>query len=163
MRGVDAIRSALQSTQHLVTWFLGDLDDADLLVHPVPGANHIAWQIGHLIVSERMLTKDLPDVAYPELPAGFVEQHKNNSPGREGTAGFGTKASYIDLFKKTRQATIAALDKLSDADLDRPTQGGMAQHAPTLGAVFLLVSNHSLMHAGQFSVVRRKLGKPVLF
>jgi hypothetical protein len=27
----------------------------------------------------------------------------------------------------------------------------------------MLISNHSLMHTGQFSVVRRKLGKPVLF
>ena len=39
----------------------------------------------------------------------------------------------------------------------------MAQFAPTLGSLFLLVSNHALMHGGQFSVVRRKLGKPVLF
>jgi hypothetical protein len=26
-----------------------------------------------------------------------------------------------------------------------------------------LASNHTLMHAGQFSVIRRRLGKPVLF
>jgi len=25
------------------------------------------------------------------------------------------------------------------------------------------ILNHTLLHAGQFSVVRRKLGKPVLF
>ena len=62
-----------------------------------------------------------------------------------------------------RKATIAALSKLSDADLDRPTTGPMAQFAPTLGQLFLAASNHTLMHAGQFTVVRRKLGKPVLF
>jgi hypothetical protein len=39
----------------------------------------------------------------------------------------------------------------------------MAQFAPTLGALFILISNHVLMHTGQFTVVRRKLGKPVLF
>jgi len=39
----------------------------------------------------------------------------------------------------------------------------MAKIAPTLGALILLQSNHTLMHAGQFTVVRRKLGKPVLF
>ena len=163
MHGVDVIRSALRSTQHLVTWFLGDLDDADLLVAPVAGANHIAWQVGHLLVAERyMISTELPDAAYPELPAGFNEQHKNDSPGREGTTGFASKATYLDLLKGTREATIAALDKLTDADLDRPTKGKMAPFAPTLGAIFLLASNHSLMHAGQFSVVRRKLGKPVL-
>ena len=49
------------------------------------------------------------------------------------------------------------------ADLDKPTPGEMAKYAPTVGALFLLTSNHVMMHAGQFTVVRRKLGKPVLF
>jgi hypothetical protein len=39
----------------------------------------------------------------------------------------------------------------------------MAKHAPTLGDIFLLLATHTMMHAGQFTVVRRKLGKPVLF
>jgi hypothetical protein len=38
----------------------------------------------------------------------------------------------------------------------------MARIAPTVGALFLLGANHELMHAGQFVVVRRKLGKPIL-
>ena len=67
------------------------------------------------------------------------------------------------LFDKVRSATSAALAKLSDADLDRPTTGQMAGFAPRLGDFFMLVANHTMMHAGQFSVVRRKLGKPVLF
>ncbi len=164
MRGVDAVRTALQSTQQLVTWYLSDLSDADLVVRPVPGANHIAWQMGHLIAAEpRLIRSTLPDAAYPDLPAGFAEKHGKETASKEAPADFSTRAEYIDLFTKTRQATIAALDKLSDADLDRPTQGSMAPFAPTLGALFVLVANHALMHGGQFSVVRRKLGKPVLF
>jgi hypothetical protein len=164
MHGVDAIRTALLSTQHLLTWFLSDLEDADLLVRPAAGANHIAWQVGHLILSESgMIQKELPDAAYPELPAGFAEQHGKTTQAQDPPAGFAAKAVYLDLIDKTRKATVAALSKLSDADLDRPTTGRMAPFAPTLGAIFLLVSNHALMHAGQFSVVRRKLGKPVLF
>jgi hypothetical protein len=164
MRGVDAIRTALQSTQHLLTWFLEDLGDADLLVRPVAGANHIAWQVGHLIAAERnMVRQQLPGAAYPELPAGFAEQHSAPMAAQDPPAGFATKARYVELFNQVRQATIAELGKLADADLDRPATGRMASFAPTLGAVFLLAANHSLMHAGQFSVVRRKLGKPVLF
>ena len=62
-----------------------------------------------------------------------------------------------------RAATLAAVDNLSDADLDRASTGMMAKFAPTLADLLILVSNHTLMHAGQFTVVRRKLGKPVLF
>jgi uncharacterized damage-inducible protein DinB len=163
MTGKEAIQRALQSTQQLLGMYLGDMSDQDLLVRPVPNANHIGWQIGHLIASEQEMVKILPGARFPELPTGFVEQHKPANAGTEPPKGFATKAQYLDLFNKTRAATLAALDKLTDADLDRPTTGPMAQWAPTLGALLLLTANHTMMHAGQFTVVRRKLGKPVIF
>jgi hypothetical protein len=164
VRGVDAVVQALKSTQHLVTWFLGDLSDADLLVRPVAGANHVAWQMGHLIQSERgLVLAHLPDAKYPDLPAGFTDKHAMECNKKDDAAAFCAKQEYVDQFAATRKATIAAVEALSDADLDRPTKGDMAKFAPTLGALLLLVANHSLMHGGQFSVVRRKLGKPVLF
>jgi hypothetical protein len=164
MKATAAVKIALNSTHDLMNMYLSDLSDADLLVRPVPAANHIAWQIGHLIHSEKQLViQELPDAAYPELPAGFSERHANKNAGAESTQGFATKAEYLDLLKRTHAATLAALDKLSDADLDRPTKGQMAKFAPNLAALFQLLANHTLMHAGQFSVVRRKLGKPVLF
>ena len=51
MNDKNALQLALVSTQGMVPMYLGDLSDADLLVRPVPGANHIAWQIGHVISS----------------------------------------------------------------------------------------------------------------
>jgi uncharacterized damage-inducible protein DinB len=164
MNGVEAIRTALTSTQQITTWFLSDLSDADLLVRPAPGANHIAWQIGHVIVSENgFVRSQFPAVTTTELPAGFEKQHNKETQFTDPPAGFATKAAYVDLFTKVRQATLAGLGTLSDAALDQPTKGSMAKFAPTLGALLLLMANHALMHAGQFSVVRRQLGKPVLF
>jgi hypothetical protein len=164
MTGVDAVRSALLSTQHLITWFLGDLSDADLLVRPTAGANHIAWQMGHFIITEtRMIKHPVFKADYPALPDGFEKQHGKETQASEPPAGFLTRAEYVDLFNRVRQATVAGVGKLSDAELDTPTEGPMASFAPTLGALLLLTANHSLMHGGQFSVVRRKLGKPVLF
>jgi hypothetical protein len=163
MNAKDAILTALNSTQNLLGWYLGDLSDSDLLVRPVPGANHIAWQIGHVIASEQRLAASIPGAAYPELPAGFADQHGPKNSNADGPAGFGTKNQYLDLFNQTRAATVALVGKVSDADLDKPYDGPVSKFAPTLGALLLLVANHTMMHAGQFSVVRRKLGKPVLF
>jgi hypothetical protein len=161
MKAQDAIRNALTSTQGMLAAYLQDLSDADLLVRPVPGANHIAWQLGHLIASEHGMGATIPGAAYPELPAGFAERHNKDAHSRD--TGFAAKAEYLSLFNKVREATIAAVGKLSEADLDKPTSGRVAQIAPTLGSLLLLNANHVMMHAGQFSVVRRKLGKPVLF
>src|SRR5262249_40970452 len=89
MRGSDAVRTALQSTPHLVTWFLGDLSDADLVVRPSPGANHIAWQMGHLIQSERhLIGSNVAASRYPDLPAGFAERHTKDGQARESPADF---------------------------------------------------------------------------
>src|SRR3954451_16976392 len=100
MTGIDAIRTSLRSTQQLVTWFLSDLSDADLLVRPVAGANHIAWQVGHLILSEPMLAKSVPGAAYPEMPANFATSHAQDRSTADGTEGYLTRAEYVDLFTK---------------------------------------------------------------
>jgi hypothetical protein len=164
MNAKAAIKTTLTSTQQLLGWYLGDLSDADLLVRPVPAANHIAWQLGHVIIAEgRLLKEQIPAARFPELPAGFAEQHDKAMAAVEPPRGFATKATYVDLFTRTRAGTLAALESLEDAALDRPTQGQMAPFAPTLGDFFVLLSNHTLMHAGQFTVVRRKLGKPIVF
>jgi hypothetical protein len=162
MRATETVKAALNSTQHMLEWFVSDLSDTDLLVRPVPEANHIAWQLGHLVGAEAFLIQtELPDAKYPELPTGFAEKHSKETAKLD--TGFATKSEYVDLSKKMRAATVALLDNLSDADLDRANKGRFAQFAPRLADLFLLVSNHTLMHAGQFTVVRRKLGKPVLF
>jgi uncharacterized damage-inducible protein DinB len=164
MKATDVIQTALSSTQNILAMYLGDLSDADLLARPVPSANHIAWQLGHLISSEiELVRSQLPKAALPELPAGFAEQHGKDTAKQEPPKGFGTKDQYLGLFNRVREATKATVAKLSDADLDKPSTGQMAEFAPTLGAFLILVANHTMMHAGQFTAIRRKLGKPVLF
>jgi hypothetical protein len=164
MTGKDAIKYALQSTHGMVGMYLSDLSDADLLVRPVPGANHIAWQLGHLIVSEpHLMAAYLPGVKWPPLPAGFAEKHTKETARLDAADQFYKKNEYLSLYGQVREATIGGLEKLADADLDRPTTGDMAKFAPNVGAFFLLNANHTMMHLGQFTALRRKLGKPVLF
>lgn len=164
MNTKEAIRYGLKSTQNMLSMYLSDLSDADLLTRPAPKANHIAWQLGHLISAECGMVKgNLPSAKHPTLPEGFEQQHGKETANSDSTKGFLTKQQYLDLFNKARAATIEALESMSDADLDKPTQGRIASFAPKLGDLFNLQAHHALMHAGQFTVVRRKLDKPVLF
>jgi hypothetical protein len=163
MNARDVIKQSLQSTQTMLQQYLADLSDEDLLVRPVPAANHIAWQLGHLIACEAMLGQVVPGATYPEVPAGLMAQADGKTAKTPPPGGYLKKADYLKWFDKVRAATLANVDRLSDADLDKPTPGDWAQWAPTIGALLVLTSNHTLMHAGQFSVVRRALDKPVLF
>jgi uncharacterized damage-inducible protein DinB len=159
----DAIRQSLRTSQQVLTLLVSDLADADLLLRPVPGANTIAWQLGHLILSEQRFLGSLPGATPPELPAGFADRHTAATSREDPPQNALSKADYLKLYTATREATAAALDRVPEADLDRPSTGPVAAIAPTLGAMFLLMGSHGLLHAGQFSVVRRKLGKPNLF
>ncbi len=162
MNAKDAILNQLRSSEGLLINLLQDLSDADLLVRPVPGANHIAWQLGHLIGADAGIQKALGARPY-ELPAGFAEQHDKSTAQVDPPKGFSTKAVYLDLLHKVRARTIERVAEMSEADFDKPNEGKMAQWAPNQGALALLAASHWVMHLGQITVVRRKLGKPVLF
>jgi hypothetical protein len=163
MTSRDAIRTALTQSEKFLADLLGDFTDAEMFVRPVPGANHAAWQVGNVIAGDLyLLQEELPEAKFPQLPDGFMEQHGSKGTKLDGPDGFHTRDEYLTLLHAVRAATIAAADKLTDADLDRPTREAMRGWVPTLGEMLVMAATHTMMHAGQFSVIRRKLGKPVL-
>src|ERR1700722_2103145 len=101
MTGSEAIKAALEATKGNLHWFVSDFSDADLLVRPVPGANHTAWQIGNVIFGDvYMIKAEVPSAVYPEMPPGFAELHGPEGAKKDGPEGFLTKAQYLDLFDK---------------------------------------------------------------
>ena len=66
-----AIAFNLSSSEYLVNGYLADLQSSDLLVRPTPGANHIAWQLGHLIASERYLVERRAPGTMDALGTGY--------------------------------------------------------------------------------------------
>lgn len=160
MTGKDAIRYQLKSNYDFLKMYLGDLSDADILERAVPKANHIAWQLGHLIKSEGVDFHPPIGAVAVKLPEGFDKQHSKEASSLE--TGFFKKEEYLDLFHKVRAATFDALERIPESELDKPSPV-YADFIPTIGAIFITIANHDMMHAGQFTVLRRKLGKPVLF
>jgi uncharacterized damage-inducible protein DinB len=158
----DVIRIVAKTNDSVIKTYLQDLSDADLLTRPGPGANHIAWQLGHLINAEEELLKIIPNAGTVPLPEGWDKQHGKENAAKDPPVGYRTKAEYLDLYAKVRENTMKVLSSLSDADLDKPTTGRMAQFAPTWGVLLILIANHPMMHAGQIVVLRRKLGKPIV-
>jgi len=162
MNAKDVIRMTLGASDMILTKYIDDLSDADLTVVPIEGMNHIAWQVGHLIATERMMVEGLKPGTSPALPAGFEAAHPRDEKERPADPkAYKSRAEYLALFKAQRAATLAALDAASDADLDAPAPERFQQMCPTAGAVFNLAGTHILMHVGQFVAVRRALKKPI--
>lgn len=164
MQTRDLARLALTSTFDTLKMYLGDLSDQDITMRPAPSANNIAWQLAHLVMAEGFLLKgELPDAQYPQAPAAIASLGSDRTGKADPAEGYLPKAEYLDWLGKMRAVTLAAVEKLSDADFDKKVTNSMAKFAPTLGALIILVANHTLMHGGQFTVVRRALNKPVVF
>ena len=58
---------------------------------------------------------------------------------------------------------IEALERLSEADLDKPVTGRVPPFVKRAGDCFVTVGSHWSSHTGQWVVLRRKLGRPRMF
>lgn len=158
-----ALRLGIDSANMISMSYLSDLSDADLLVRPVPGANHIAWQLGHLIVSEHQLMEAAFPGSMPKLPEGFAEKHSKETAELDAPEAFLSKSAYLACYEEQRSGTLKLLSKVSDADLDKPAPEAFREWLKSIGELFSMQGTHWLMHAGQWAVVRRKLGRKPLF
>lgn len=147
----------------VVRMYLEDLADEDLFVRPYGTMNHIAWQLGHLIAGENFHINQIAPGSMPPLPEGFREHHSKETAASDDRSLFSTKAEYLRLMNEQRTATLKVLDGLSDEELLMPSPESIRYFGPSVGTVFSGESAHWMMHAGQWAVVRRKLGKPPLF
>ncbi|MCP4247614.1 MAG: DinB family protein [bacterium] len=157
----EAIKNTIDTGQFILATYLSDMADADLLVRPVPGANHAAWQLGHLVSSEFEMISKL-GYRMPALPDGLAESYTKETATSDDPAKFHTKEQYLAWLQEQRGGTLAALEGAAEADFDRPSPESMRDYAPTFGVAFNLIGIHLNMHAAQMAVLRRKLSKPVL-
>jgi hypothetical protein len=145
----------------LVHRYTEDFTDAELLVRPVPQANHPAWQLGHMIAGTGHMLAMLGHPA-PKLPDGFADAHGHDATHVDDPKKFATKAQYYALADQMQAATLAAVDATPDSALDQPAPEAMRAYAPTMAHALTVLGAHPMMHAGQFVTVRRKLGKPIV-
>ena len=162
MNAKDAIRSSANLSSMVLKSYISDLDDADLMRRPGEGCNHLAWQLGHLISSEVHLLGSVAPGQGIELPEGFAEAHSKEACNNDDSASFHGKQAYVELFDRVRAASLATLDAYAESDLDNPAPEDFRKFCPTVGDMFTLIASHPMMHAGQFVIVRRQLGKPIL-
>lgn len=162
MNAQQALKQTYDFSQMVLNGYLGDLTDEDLFETPGEGCNHLAWQLGHLISSECSLLEMVAPGAAAALPDGFADAHNKDAAGNESRSGFLTKAEYLELFGQVKAATFAAIDKMSEEDLDAAGPESMKDFCPTVGALLSLIATHVMMHVGQIVPIRRRLDKPVV-
>ena len=157
-----SIRANLDTSDFIVQAYLKDLAAAELMSRPCHKANHIAWQLGHLIASEAYFCERVKPGSAPALPAGFAERHKTPAAASDDPKAFLGKDEYLKLMQQVRAGTLNLLESMSPADFDKAVEK-VPPFIKTAGEALLFIGPHWTMHAGQWAVTRRNLGKPPLF
>ena len=163
MTTIDLLTSVLAANLEMLKGHIADFTDAEMLVRPVPTANHTAWQLGHLVGAETGMINAVAPGAVPMPSPEFTARFTKETSKIDDAKAFPSKAEILDALSKCRTATIAWAKTLSEADLEKPTTERMKTFAPTIGHMLAMMPTHTAMHIGQIQVIRRKLGRPVMF
>ena len=156
------ILAILERGRGMLRKHLSDFSDADMLARPAPTANHAAYQLAHLLRTTSGMVKALsPDVAVT-LPPKTEGDAKGPSTSND-PAQFPSKEELLTAYEGLITAITTAAGTMADADFDKASPEHFKGFAPTLGQLALMAPLHMSMHVGQIQVIRRKLGKPVLF
>jgi hypothetical protein len=159
MNSKETIRATMTAADFFVDSYLSDITPQEMMVRPAPGANHLAWQLGHLISAERRLVEVAVSGSMPPLPEGFAERHTKDTAGSDNPADFLSKDDYLKLAKTVRAATLKVLDSQTEVDFDKPVSGRVPPWIKRAGDCFVTAGSHWILHAGQWVVLRRHLGR----
>jgi len=145
----------------LVAAHFSDFTEEEMLVRPFPNANHAAWMLGHLVTT----TANLSNVGCPNaFPTPSAEETKRYSgEGAKLNEGFAKKDELLKRFADMNDCAIKWIEGLTPETMDKPMPEKLQGFAPTVGHLAYVLPVHVMMHLGQVQVIRRKLGKPVLF
>jgi hypothetical protein len=163
MNAKSAIKTALDTSEMIAMAYLDDLNDEEMMIRPIDGCNHIKWQFGHLIASENKMIDSCMPGSMPALPVGFADKYDKATATIDDDSAFDSKVNLLELYRQQRNATLALLEQLSEQQLDQETDESIRGYAPTVGSAIIMQDVHWMMHAGQWAVLRRKLGREPLF
>src|SRR4051794_5006325 len=124
----------LKQNLQMAQMILGDFTDQDMLVRPVPGANHPAWQLGHLISSERWFVEMFKPGSMPALPAGFDQKYDPKTTAKvDDPSKFDSKQTLLELFAKMREGACRVGAGVGQQGVDEAAPGESQRFAPTGG------------------------------
>lgn len=149
-------------------WFdiptFGKLGGTDAAPHPtdVAPATNIAWQVGHLAVSQYGLMMfrihGRRDEDLELIPGKFRKAFSRGSDPRGVTAANASPDELLDRLRRVHESAMRGLSEDFDPQvLLEPVEMPYAVYPTKLGAI-LFCPLHEQIHSGQIGLIRRALG-----
>ena len=164
MNAIEYIKQEMAMSEAWILGLAADMKDSPLTAPTPNGGNHPLWCLGHLVYSEgNLVHKYIKGEANPV--AEWAELFDSGTTPLDDASKYPTYDELLAKFEMVRGGTMAIVDKLTDADLDKPShaEGEMAQWFGTVGQCLAAIPIHFGFHGGQIADARRAAGlKPLM-
>ena len=122
---------------------------------------HVAWQVGHLAVSQYGLLMFRIRGRSPDdldlIPGRFRKAYGRGSTPKTDATNQPTPAELLERLNRVHELAMSELSDMDSAVLLEPVDMPYAVYPIKLGAI-LFCPMHEQIHAGQIGVLRRGLG-----
>ena len=144
---------------------LADLDDDDWFWTPENFTTHIAWQVGHLAMSEYGLTlfrqRGRQDVDSQLMSGKFRKLFMRGTEPKQERESYPAPNEICQVLDRVHEQMRAEIAGFDGECLDDPVDAPHSAFATRYGAL-LFAGDHEMLHAGQIGLLRRLMGKPPL-
>ncbi len=158
-------RKQIEFARDYTLSLLQDIDDDRWFVQPNGCVSHIAWQVGHLAMSQYMLTLFRLRGKQPEdeslIRKAFLRQFNKGSTPQPNPNQYPTPGEIRDVLTRVHAQTLHELDEHPEEELNETVIEPYAVYNTKLGSLFFCAA-HEMLHAGQIGLIRRLLGMATL-
>ncbi len=151
----------IQFARNYTLELLGATPEKDWFVIPEGLPTNLAWQVGHLAVSQygllmfRIRGRDPADLDL--IPGRFRKAYSRQSTPSDSQEKQPTAEELLERLGEVHRRAIAEVTSTSVETLMEPVDMPYAAYPIKLGAV-LFCPLHEQIHAGQIGLIRRALG-----
>ncbi len=159
MESIELIRGNLKKSREMALARIEEMRD-HALVFPTPrGGAHTLWMLGHLAYIEGLVIHQF--MLGQANPLAEWEEPFDGADVSADPAIYPDFDEVLKTCRSMRGQTIALIDSLVEADLDRESVQCPAGHEETFGTYrhcLQFVADHWYMHRGQLADARRAAG-----
>lgn len=163
MTTAELLASHLKHDLGMLKWHLADFADADFFLRPAPAANHAMWQTGHIVSSTGRLLAMIDERFKTPIDDAITGKFTKETSKVDDPKQFPAPDQVRSALDQLGAAVQSFIAKLPPEKLDAKSPDWAKDWAPTNGLLLAGLASHVQMHIGQVQVIRRALGKPVLF
>lgn len=154
----------LEKARNWTKSLIADIEPDRWYEMAAPGVGHVAWQLGHLAVSQvalihmRCFDKPLDACIAPALRDTFG---RGSTPITDASA-YPSVDDVKALFESIQHESIEMIRGLSDSELEAKPGVDPHPHFSTKAGAINTAAMHETFHAGQIAMIRRMWGRAPL-